>query len=69
MVKLPLFALDHRKFWGAMDQLSPEMCQAIHQAVVATMVAEYALETDGLVLDMTNVVTYVDSGPFSGRRG
>jgi transposase len=61
MVKLPTAALDHRKFWDAMDQLSPEMLQEIHKAVVATMVAEYAIATSGLVLDMTNVTTYVDS--------
>lgn len=61
MVKLPTAALDHRKFWDAMDQLSPEMLQEIHQAVVPTMVDEYAIATDGLVLDMTNVTTYVDS--------
>jgi transposase len=61
MVKLPTAALDHRKFWDAMDQLSPEMLQEIHRVVVATMVTGYAIETDGLVLDMTNVATYVDS--------
>lgn len=61
MVKLPTSALDHRRFWDAMDQLNPEALQQIHKRVVATMVAEYAVETSGLVLDMTNVSTYVDS--------
>jgi transposase len=61
LVKLPLAALDHRKFWDAMDQLSPEMLHDIHKGVVSTMVKGYALETEGLVLDMTNVATYVDS--------
>jgi transposase len=61
MVKLPAAALDHRKFWDAMDQLTPDMLQEIHRAVVATTVAEYSIETSGLVLDMTNVATYVDS--------
>ena len=61
MVKLPVAALDHRKFWDAMDQLSPEMLQDIHKVVVSTMVEGYGIETEGLVLDMTNVATYVDS--------
>jgi transposase len=61
MVKLPLAALDHRRFWDAMDQLGPEALGEIERTVVATMVTEYAIETSGLVLDMTNVTTYVDS--------
>ena len=61
LLKLPLSTLDHRRFWDAMDQLTPAMLQEIHKNVVATMVDEYAIETSGLVLDMTNVATYIDS--------
>jgi transposase len=61
MVKLPAAALDHRRFWDAMDQVSPPGLAEIHRAVVSVMVSEYAIETEGLVLDMTNVATYVDS--------
>jgi transposase len=61
MVKLPTAALDHRRFWDAMDQVTPKMIEEIHRVVVARVVAEYAIETEGLVLDMTNVATYVDS--------
>ena len=60
-VKLPVAALDHRKFWDAMDELSPQMLEEIEQAVTSAMVCEFAIATDGLVLDMTNVTTYVDS--------
>jgi transposase len=60
-VKLPVASLDHRKFWDAMDELSPKMLQEIEHAVTSTMVGEFAIATDGLVLDMTNVTTYVDS--------
>jgi hypothetical protein len=60
-VKLPIASLDHRKFWDAMDELSPPMLEEIEQAVTSTMVDEFAIATDGLVLDMTNVTTYVDS--------
>ncbi len=61
LVKLSPAALDHRKFWDAMDQLSPAMLQEIHARVVATMLDSYGIDVSGLVLDMTNVVTYVDS--------
>jgi transposase len=60
-VRLPVAALDHRKFWDAMDELSPEMLEEIHQRIVSVMVEDYAIATEGLVLDMTNVATYVDS--------
>ena len=61
MVKLPLAALDHRKFWDAMDRLSPADLEEIHRRVVAAMLENYDVDVSGLVLDMTNVVTYVDS--------
>jgi len=60
-VRLPAAALDHRKFWDAMDKLSPKMLEEIENAIVRLMIDEYAVTTDGLVLDMTNVTTYVDS--------
>ena len=59
--KLASAALDHRRFSDAMDRLTPAMLEEIHRSVVATMVAQYALQTSALVLDMTNVATYVDS--------
>jgi transposase len=61
MVKLPTAAVDHRRFWDAMDQLPPQVLAEIHRLVVSTMIGEYGIETDGLVLDMTNVATYIDS--------
>jgi transposase len=61
MVKLPPSALDHRKFWDAMDQLTPADLQEIHRGLVTSMLDAYDIDVSGLVLDMTNVVTYVDS--------
>jgi len=61
MVKVPASALDHRRFWDAMDAISAEDIAAIHRRIVEAMVARFALCTEGLVLDMTNVSTYVDS--------
>ena len=61
LVKLPPSALDHRRFWEAMDALDDETLSEIHRLVVTRMVDEFALSAEGLVLDMTNVSTYVDS--------
>lgn len=61
LVKVPAAALDHRRFWEAMDALDHEALAVIGRRVVERMTAEYALAHDALVLDMTNISTYVDS--------
>jgi len=61
LVRVPTSALDHRRLWEAMDAISPEAIASISRRVVARMLAEFDLGADGLVLDMTNVSTYVDS--------
>ena len=60
-MKVPASALDHRRFWEAMDALDADSLEVIwHRATERTM-AEFSLDKAGLVLDMTNVSTYVDS--------
>ncbi len=61
MVKVPASALDHRRFWDAMDALGAEALEAIWRKVTERTIAEFSLDKVGLVLDMTNVSTYVDS--------
>jgi len=61
LVKLSASALDHRRFWEAMDAVSDEQLGEIERRVVARMVAEFDLDCSGLVLDMTNFATYIDS--------
>ena len=61
-VKLNAAALDHRRFWSAMDRLSEADLATIETEVGARIVAEYGLDLSGLVLDMTNFATYIDSG-------
>jgi transposase len=61
-VKLPAAALDHRRFWEAMDRLSEADLRAVETELGARIVTEYAVDTSGLVLDMTNFATYIDSG-------
>ncbi len=54
-VKLPPAALDHRRFWEAMDRL-------FETELGRRMVSEYGLDLSGLVLDMTNFATFIDTG-------
>jgi transposase len=61
LVKLPAAALDHRRFWDAMDQVSLADLRAIERAVAAQMVERFDLDLAGLVLDMTNFATFIDS--------
>jgi len=61
-VKLNAAALDHRRFWSAMDRLSEADLATIETELSARIIAEYGLDLSGLVLDMTNFATYIDSG-------
>ncbi len=61
-VKLPAAALDHRRFWEAMDRLSEADLRTIETELGRRLVTEYALDLSGLILDMTNFATYIDSG-------
>jgi transposase len=61
LVRLPAAALDHRRFWEAMDALSVKALRAAERAIAARMVEVFDLDLAGLVLDMTNFATFVDS--------
>jgi transposase len=61
LVKLPAAALDHRRFWEAMDALSLRALRAAEHTIAARMVEVFDLDLAGLVLDMTNFATFVDS--------
>ncbi|MGH8898060.1 MAG: IS1634 family transposase [Egibacteraceae bacterium] len=60
-VRLPPAALDHRRFWDAMDTLSDDHLRAVEAAIAQRMVAQFGLDLSALVLDMTNFATFVDS--------
>jgi transposase len=62
LVRLPAAALDHRRFWDAMDAVSVRALRAAERAIAARMVEVFDLDLAGLVLDMTNFATFVDSG-------
>ena len=61
LVKLPKGATDHRRFWDAMDTLSEDHLTKIEQRLTARMVEVFGLDLSGLVLDMTNFATFIDS--------
>ena len=61
LVRLPAAALDHRRFWDAMDQVTVADLRVIERAIAAQMVEVFDLDLAGLVLDMTNFATFIDS--------
>lgn len=61
-VKVPAAALDHRRFWDAMDTLSDPDLRQIERVLSRRMVEVFDLDLSALVLDMTNFATYIDSG-------
>jgi transposase len=54
-------ALDHRRFWNAMDMISPAQLIEIERRIVQRMVEIYEVDVSGLALDMTNFATFIDS--------
>jgi transposase len=60
-VKVPAAALDHRRFWDAMDLLPVPQLAGIERRIGQAMAAQFALDLSGLVLDMTNFATFIDS--------
>jgi len=60
-VRINAAALDHRRFWEAMDRLGEADLVAIEAELGRRMVTEFDLDLSGLVLDMTNFATFIDS--------
>ncbi len=61
-VRLGAAALDHRRFWDAMELISAEQLVEIERRIVAHVISEFSIEVTGLALDMTNFATWIDSG-------
>ncbi len=62
ITRIPTGALDHRRFWDAMDAVTVEQLEQIEAALTRRMVEEFGLDTHALILDMTNCATFIDSG-------
>ena len=61
-LRLPAAALDHRRFWKAMDRLGEPELRRIEARIGRTLVSEFDLDLSALALDMTNFATFIDSG-------
>ena len=61
MLKIPAGALDHRRFWLAMDALSENELAVIEQRLMRRAIEVFGLATDALILDMTNFATFISS--------
>jgi transposase len=60
-VKLDEPALDHRRFWDAMDRLDAADLRAVESQIYGGMIDRYGLDLASVALDMTNFATYIDS--------
>ena len=59
--RLAAAALDHRRFWDAMDAVSEPQLVEIERAITARIIELFDLGLSGVVLDMTNFATFIDS--------
>ncbi len=61
VTRIPAKTLDHRRFWDAMDRVEVERVDEIEAALTRRMIEVFGLDTSGLILDMTNFATFIDS--------
>jgi transposase len=61
-VKVPAAALDHRRFWDAMDAVAPEQLPEIERRIGQAAADRFGLDLSALVLDMTNFATFIGTG-------
>jgi transposase len=66
ITKIPAGALDHRRFWDAMDRVTVDeagidQVDDIEAALTRAMIDVFALDTHALILDQTNFATFIDS--------
>jgi hypothetical protein len=54
-VRLNRAAVDHRRFWDAMDRLGEGQLREIETRLSRRMVTEFELDPTGLALDMTKL--------------
>ena len=59
--RLPAAATDHRRFWDAMAAVTEQQLVEIERRVSLRAVELFGLDLSGLVLDMTNFATFIDS--------
>ncbi|MBW3604197.1 MAG: transposase, partial [Actinobacteria bacterium] len=60
-LRLPAAATDHHRFWDAMDAITVEDLVVIGRRLSACAIELFDLDLSGVVLDMTNFATFIDS--------
>jgi transposase len=60
--KVPATTTDHRRFWEAMDRLDEDALALVEAELGRRIVTAFDLDLSGLILDMTNFATFIDSG-------
>jgi transposase len=62
VTRVPWAALDHRRFWDAMDAVDQAALTSAERRLAAAMAAEFGLGLSSMALDMTNFATYIGTG-------
>jgi transposase len=60
-LKLSPLALDHRRFWKAMDRLGESELRRVEARLGRALLSEFNLDLSALALDMANFATFIDS--------
>jgi hypothetical protein len=60
--KIPVPALDHRRFWDAMHAVPLAALGRIEEKLALAACARSGLDTSSVALDMTNFATFIDTG-------
>jgi transposase len=60
--KIPVSALDHRRFWDAFHAVPLEALPRIEEKLALAACARFGLDTSSVALDMTNFATFIDTG-------
>jgi len=59
--KIPVSALDHRRFWDAFRAVPLETLPRIEEKLALAACARSGLDTSSVALDMTNFATFIDT--------
>ncbi|MGH3284592.1 MAG: hypothetical protein ACRDPD_07910, partial [Streptosporangiaceae bacterium] len=60
--KIPVSALDHRRFWDAFHAVPLEALPRIEEKLALAACTLSGLDTSSVALDMTNFATFLDTG-------
>jgi transposase len=60
--KIPVAALDHRRFWDAMHAVTLEQLEEISRKIAVEIVQSAGVDVSSVALDMTNFATFTGTG-------